>query len=204
MARFVTDFLDSRWPVRLAWAAALALLAAVSWRWAIEFALPRPTARPVGGLPTPAEAARAVSSRHLFGIADPKAEARPAAALAQVDSGAVRLLGVAAGGDGGGFAIVSVEGRPATPAVAGQEFSPGLKLLAVRPNGIEYERSGLRYQVRMPEKRPAGEVDRARSGGAPLAAPTAPQSKYPSSDALATAVADAQKKYQRPAGAAAQ
>lgn len=180
----------------------MALLATVAWHWFVEFAVPRQAPRPVASLPTAPEAARAVASRHLFGIADVKAE--PAASAAQNDTGTVRLLGVAANGDGSGFAIVSVEGRPSAPAVVGQEFSPGMKLLAVRPDAIDYERAGARYQVRMPEKRPGADASRAGAVGASVpvanAAANPPRSKYPSPEAMAKIAAEAQRKRDRAAG----
>jgi len=128
--------------------------------WSIRFVTPTGAARPPLALPTPAAAAQQISTRHLFGLAD--GESAPAAG-----SGAVRVLGVAAtGGFGGAFAIVSVDGKAPVPALEGQEFAPGLRLIRVTPAGIEYQRGGATQRALLPESR-------SGSSAPPTLAPTA-------------------------------
>jgi hypothetical protein len=126
--------------------------------WGIRLVTPTGAARPPLALPTPAAAAQAISTRHLFGLAD--GESAPVAG-----SGSVRVLGVAAtGGSGGAFAIVSVDGKAPVPAFEGQEFDPGLRLIRVKPDGIEYQRSGATQRALLPENR----------SGSPAPPPLAP------------------------------
>lgn len=125
-----------------AYVAAAALWVGVIAYWSIHFMAPPGSARPVVSLPTPEEAARTVVARHLFGRTE-KIQSTDAAPLA-VDSGTLRVLGLASSdGSGKGFAIVSLNGKPPIPAIEGQEFAPGLRLLKVTSSGIEYERGGV-------------------------------------------------------------
>jgi len=120
---------------------------AVLGYWSIRFAMPRGEARPPLTLPKPAEAAQAITSRHLFGRTDK-------AAATSGDSGAVRVLGVASSeSSGDAFAIVSVDGKPPIPAIEGQEFGPGLRLTRVTSTGIEYQRGGVLQRAPLQEKR---------------------------------------------------
>ena len=127
----------------------VALLLLVVGHWGMQVFTPRGEARPPLALPTPEEAGRAISGRHLFGQADK-------AAGSGVGSGAVRVLGVAtADGSGGAFAIISIDGKPALPAIEGQEFAPGLRLTRVTSTGIEYQRGGIAQHALLQEKRTA-------------------------------------------------
>jgi hypothetical protein len=131
----------------LAWAVGGALMLAVVGYWSVRFAVPRGEARPALALPKPAEAAQAITTRHLFGRGDK-------AAATSGDAGAVRVLGVASSdGAGGAFAIVSVDGKPPIPAIEGQEFGPGLRLTRVTSTGIEYQRGGMLQSAPLQEKR---------------------------------------------------
>lgn len=152
--------------------ASLVLLMLVLGELIVRLAVPRPSPRPVLALPTPAEAAQAVVSRHLFGRGDPASVAgRP------VDGAAVRVLGVASSGpSGGGFAILSVDGKPPVPAVDGQEFAPGLRLKRVTAAGIEYERTdrpGASLYAGL--QRPAA-ADAPAAGNEPAKPPSNPAS----------------------------
>ena len=127
------------------------LMLLVGAHWASYYAAPRAASRPVMSVPSPLTAAQNVTSRHLFGQRN--AAVAASAALA-VDSAAVRVLGVASSGpSGGGFAIVSIDGKPPIPAVDGQEFSPGFRLKKVTANGIEYERGGILMRSALQEKK---------------------------------------------------
>ena len=133
--------------VTLAFVISGALMLWVIGFWSIRLITPTASARPPLALPTPATAAQAITTRHLFGQGD--GESAPAAG-----SGSVRVLGVAAtSGSGGAFAIVSVDGKAPVPAIEGQEFGSGLRLISVTPNGIEYQRGGITQRALLPENR---------------------------------------------------
>lgn len=141
--------------------ASTTLLLAVIAHWGVQLAAPRSAPRPPMSLPTPTDATQAIVSRHLFGIADRTVSGGAGAAL--VSLGAVRLLGVASSGpSGGGFAIVSVNGKAPVPAVEGREFAPGARLNKVTASGIEYEFGGVVHRAALQAKsspRPASSSD---------------------------------------------
>jgi hypothetical protein len=143
--------------------------------WVIQLSVPMSSGRPILTLPTPDEAARIIASRHLFGRAE-KAQS-PEGTLVAVDSGAVRVLGLASSdGSGKGFAIVSLNGKPPVPAIEGQEFAPGLRLLKVTRSGIEFERGGVVQSASLVTKEPADKLPGAQPRspqGLPSAAPSA-------------------------------
>lgn len=160
---------SSRVVSALALLASAVLLLAVLGHWGVQLAAPRTAPRPPVALPTPADAAQAIVSRHLFGRMDPAMSGGTGPAVAA--AGTVRVLGVASSGPaGGGFAIVSVNGQPPVPAVEGQEFAPGMRLNKVTASGIEYESGGVLQRASLPEKNPASPVDSAgaTSGAADL------------------------------------
>ena len=135
-----------------------ALMLWVIGYWSIRLVTPTGAARPPLALPTPAAAAQAISTRHLFGQGD--GESAPVAG-----SGSVRVLGVAAtSGSGGAFAIVSIDGKAPVPAFEGQEFGQGLRLIRVKPDGIEYQHGGTTQRALLPENR----------SGSPALPPLAP------------------------------
>lgn len=137
----------------------------------VLIATPRAAARPVLALPTPAEAAQAIGSRHLFGRVDSRALA---GAAGQPADAAIRVLGLASSGPrGGGFAILSVDGKPPVPVVDGQEFAPGLRLKRVTATGIEYERAGVALYAGLQRQTP---TDAPGAGNDGLAPPSNPSS----------------------------
>lgn len=128
------------------------LILLVGSHWATYYAAPRAASRPVMSVPSPLTAAQKVTSRHLFGQRHTVAAA---GAGLQIESAAVRVLGVASSGrSGGGFAIVSIDGKPPVPAIDGQEFSPGLRLKKVTASGIAYDRGGILMHSALDEKKP--------------------------------------------------
>lgn len=151
---------SSRVVLGVALLASTVLLLLVLSHWGVQLAAPRSTPRPPVPLPTPADAAQAIASRHLFGLMDktmPGAGGARVAALASV-----RVLGVASSGSSGrGFAIVSVNGLPPVPAVEGQEFAPGMRLNGVTASGIEYEIGGVLQRAALQEKNSANPVNSA-------------------------------------------
>lgn len=170
-----------RVPAVLAFVISVALLVWVIGYWGVRFVTPTGAARPALALPAPAAAAQAISTRHLFGLAD--GESAPAAG-----SGSVRVLGVAAtGGSGGAFAIVSVDGKAPVPAFEGQEFGSGLRLTRVTPAGIEYQRGGTTQRALLPENRSGSSLPPplAPTAGSDLPAP-APSVNVPVTPAPAS------------------
>lgn len=131
---------------RLALLVSVALLGGVIAYWTIQFSAPRVAARPAVVIPSTADAARAVVSRHLFGKVERTAIASAAAPFAE--STAVQVLGVASSGpSGGGFAVISLDGKAPISVIDGQEFAPGHRLTKVTAKGIEYERGGIAYHA---------------------------------------------------------
>lgn len=169
---------SSRVVAAIALLASTAVLLSVLGYWGVQLAAPRTAPRPPLALPTPADAAQAIVSRHLFGRADPAMPGGAGAAVAA--AGAVRVLGVASSGpSGGGFAIVSINGQSPVPAIEGQEFAPGMRLNKVTASGIEYEWGGVLHRANLLEKNPARPVSAAdaTSGAADLHRAASPRTR---------------------------
>jgi len=132
------------WRAKLVSAAALlialALLAAVlaywGWRWFGPVPATLPPERVAG------DPMRRIADAHLFGAA-------PAAAptSASVPTGELRLLGVFAERDGGGYALFRAGPRGALFIAAGAEVVPGTRLQSVRPDGVTLEQGGARREL---------------------------------------------------------
>lgn len=151
---------SSRVVLGVALLASTGLLLLVLSHWGVHLAAPRSAPRPPLALPTPSDAAQAIASRHLFGLADKAVPGTGGAAMAALAS--VRVLGVASSGPSGrGFAIVSVNGQPPVPAIEGQEFAPGMRLNGVTASGIEYEHGGVLQRAALQEKNAANPVTSA-------------------------------------------
>lgn len=159
---------SSRVLVAVALFASSALLFLVLGHWVVQLAAPRIASRPPLTLPTPTDAAQAIVSRHLFGIADKPLAGAAGAAFAPL--GVVRVLGVASSGRAGeGFAIVSINGQAPVPAIEGREFAPGARLTKVTASGIEYEFGGVLQRAALQEKSPARPVGASDGrAGAPM------------------------------------
>lgn len=162
---FLPSLLASRWFARFALLASLLVFAGVIAHWVVGLATPPSAARPAVSPLSAGEAARAVSSRHLFGVAD---KAAPVGNAAVTDeAGSVRLLGVASSGpQGGGFAIVSLDGKAAVAVVQGQEIAPGMRLEKVSASEIEYRRGGQLRRLALTERKPVGSSAPAGAGAA--------------------------------------
>jgi len=149
------------WPWRvgallatLAAGAVLALVVAYwGWRWFGPKAPPSPPA------PAPAATAEAIIAAAPFG--------RPPAAApgAKINSVAgatlpadARLLGVFAGRDGEGYALLLLADRGPVLARRGEEIISGVKLDAVLPNGIRIAERGAVREIEL------------RKGSAPMSA----------------------------------
>jgi hypothetical protein len=174
------------WPWRIAQALAMlaagALLALVlaywGWRW---FGPPPPTlasataAGPVAETIIAAAPFGRVATRNASPSTGGSATAFPADA---------RLLGVFAGNNGDGYALLRMPDRGALLVKSGQDIGDGVKLEAVRPDGIRIRERGeprdilLRQQSR-PGNVPAATIPRPIVGvAAPQRAACAPPAGF--------------------------
>lgn len=129
--------------VRVITLAALLLLGFVLAYWTWEWMGPKPETSSLAAtaLPAPAPTADA-----LFGTAA-KSGGEP------VQSGAIRLLGVAAAsGKQPGHAVLQVDGKRVLAVREGEEVSPGLSLAEVRADHVVLERGGVREKLVLPKK----------------------------------------------------
>jgi hypothetical protein len=141
------------WPwrivVALATLAAGALLALVvaywGWRW-LGPSPPPPVATAPGG-----PSAEAIIAAAPFGRAGPgTGPAAPAGASAPAGSALpadARLLGVFAGSDGDGYALLRLPDRGAVLVKSGQDIASGVKLDAVRADGIRISERGTSRDI---------------------------------------------------------
>lgn len=121
--------------------AALALLALVvahwGWRWLGPAPALREPARPASA---PLER---IAAAHLFGAAP----AGPRAPNEPVATGDLRLLGVFAQAEGKGYALFRQGSRGPLLVAAGGEVVPGVRVEAVRPDGVTILEAGARRDV---------------------------------------------------------
>ncbi|HTP48794.1 MAG TPA: type II secretion system protein N [Casimicrobiaceae bacterium] len=134
--------------------AALALLALVvahwGWRWFAP-ALARHEAAPPASAPL-----ERIAAAHLFGASPgtPRAPNEPVAA------GDLRLLGVLAQAEGKGYALFRQASRGPVLVAAGGEVAPGVRVEAVRPDGVTLLDGGTRRDIALraaavPKAKPA-------------------------------------------------
>ena len=137
----------------LAWLLAFTLLALTLAHWGWKWFGPAPVSIPV--TIADADVVRRVADAKLFGVAPPSA-AVGAATGATV--GDLRLLGVFALRDGGGYALFRT-GRGPLIVAAGQEIATGVRLDSVRPDGVSLIDAGARRDMALraapTEARPA-------------------------------------------------
>ncbi len=125
----------------LAWLLAAAMLALVVAHWAWRWFGPAPVSIPV--VISDADVLRRVADARLFGVAAP---------LATVGSsttgnvGDLRLLGVFALRDGGGYAVFRTARGPLIVS-AGQDIAAGVKLDSIRPDGVTLVDAGVRREI---------------------------------------------------------
>jgi hypothetical protein len=128
--------LDTAWRAT-AVLAALVAGAALAWviaHWTWTLVAPSP---PRIAPAPPDDAAGAIVAAQLFGAAG-----RDTSAAAPVDTiGDVRLLGVIVQRDGGGYAVFRLPSGPRVVA-AGQDVAPGLRLAAIRNDGVTLRDGG--------------------------------------------------------------
>jgi Type II secretion system protein C len=123
----------------VAWLFALGLLALTVAHWGWKWFGPAPVTIPVT-IPD-SDVARRVADAKLFGVAPP---ATPVGASAS--SGDLRLLGVFALRDGGGYALFRTARGPLI-VTTGQEIAAGVRLDAVRPDGVTLIDGGVRREM---------------------------------------------------------
>lgn len=109
------------------------------WMWLVlapTTRLPQAKAAPVSA----AAAAASVASLHLFGRASTHLKQPEGLAATPLN---LKLHGVfAAIGNLPGFAILSMDGKPAQPVQAGASIAPGVVLASVLPDRVELNRQG--------------------------------------------------------------
>ena len=157
-------------PVRAAaWLAtvlAASLLAFVLAHWFWRLAGPVPAPAPPAPLPDSVLAA--LAGAPLFGGAATAPEAgRAAPPVAAGALGDIRLLGVIAGRDGIGHALVRLADRGPVLVATGQEMAPGVRLDAVFADRVRLAGHGETREVLLRQPAPLA----SRAPGAPAAPP---------------------------------
>jgi type II secretory pathway component PulC len=125
--------------VVLAWLLALALLALTLAHWGWKWFGPAPVSIPVT-VPDN-DVSRRVNEAKWFGVATPASSNASAPTL-----GDLRLLGVFALRDGGGYALFRSARGPQIVS-SGQEIGAGVRLEAVRPDGVTLSDGGGRRDL---------------------------------------------------------
>lgn len=127
--------------------AALALLALALAHWGWAWFGPQAA---VMAVPAPeTDLARRAADARLFGASN-GATAAPGSAGA--DLGDLRLLGLFAERDGKGYALFRAGARGAVLIAAGQEIAPGVRVEAVRPDGVSLLDRGARRELALRER----------------------------------------------------
>lgn len=161
------DALPWRWRVvvAIAWLGALALLGFTLAHWAWRWLGPAPVVLPLAA--TGGDFAARIAAARLFGTAPPASAV--ASSGASVGPSELRLLGVFAQRDGGGYALFRGGARGPLLVAAGQDVSAGVHLDAVRPDGVTLTEGGVRRDIVL---RPASPTDRTRATPAAAVKPT--------------------------------
>src|SRR5258708_14184450 len=132
--------LPARWKLATAVAmlVTLALLALVlaywGWRWF------GPTPATIAGATPDGDYARRIGDARLFGV---PSNAAPGPVAVASGMGDLRLLGVIAQRDGKGYALLRSSARGPMLVAVGQDIASGVRLEAVRPDGITLMDSGV-------------------------------------------------------------
>ncbi len=129
-----------RFAVVLAWLLALGLLALTLAHWGWKWFGPAAVSIPVTIPDT--DVARRVNDAKMFGVAS--SGVTPGASTPSL--GDLRLLGVFALRDGGGYALFRSARGPQI-ATSGQDIGAGVRLEAVRPDGVTLSDGGVRRDL---------------------------------------------------------
>jgi hypothetical protein len=137
--------LPTRWKLAAAVAilVALALLALVVAHWGWRWFGPAPAT--FATTAPDRDYARRIGDARLFGVTPATTSAGPVAAAS--GAGDLRLLGVIAQRDGKGYALLRAGARGPLLIAAGQDISSGVRLEAVRPDGITLIDGGARRDM---------------------------------------------------------
>jgi Type II secretion system protein C len=155
----------TRWKLIAAAALVLALavlaLTLVHWGW--QWFGPAPVT--IATTAQDADDARRLADAHLFGTA--AAVAAPGT-VAAMSLGDLRLLGIIVQHDGRGFALFRTPTRGPLLIAVGQDVASGLKLDAIRPNGVTLIDGGVRRDLQLRSGLPtAAPSDKPRVAAAP-------------------------------------
>jgi hypothetical protein len=167
--------LPARWKLLAAAALfmALALLALTLAHWGWRWFGPAPATIATASLDT--DYARRLAEAHLFGTAQTPAPPGPVAALTSL--GELRLLGVIAQRDGGGYALFRTATRGPLLIAVGKDVASGIKLEAIRPNGVTLIDGGVRREIQLrapvPADKPRAAAVATASASASACAPPA-------------------------------
>jgi Type II secretion system protein C len=149
---------------------ALALLALTLAHWGWRWFGPAPAT-----IATPApdtDYARRLVDAHLFGTA--AAPAAPGVPATSANLGELRLLGIIVQRSGGGYALFRSPSRGPLLVAVGQEVIGGLKLEAIRPNGVTLLDGGVRRELQLRAAVPADKPRVATAVAATTSACAAP------------------------------
>ena len=125
----------------LAWVVALGALALVVAHWGWKWFGPAPMAIAVT-IPDN-DVVQRVADARLFGVAPPSTAAGTSASA---NTGDLRLLGIFALRDGGGYALFRTSRGPLLVA-SGREIAAGIKLDLVRADGVTLIEGGIRREI---------------------------------------------------------
>ncbi len=161
--------LPARWKLASAVAmlVSLALLALVLAYWGWRWFGPAPAT--IASTPPDGDYARRIGDARLFGVAP--SNAAPGLVATTSGMGDLRLLGVIAQRDGKGYALLRSGARGPMLVAVGQDIASGVRLDAVRPDGITLVDSGVRRDIALrsapaTEKPPAAVVASAAKSAA--------------------------------------
>ncbi len=150
---------------------ALALLALTVAHWAWQWFGPASVS--IATTAPDNDDARQLADAHLFGTA--ATAAAPPAVAAATSLGDLRLLGIIVERDGRGYALFRAPARGPLLIAVGQEVASGLKLEAIRPNGITLIDGGVRRDIQLraaiPTDKPRTAVVAASATAPACAAP---------------------------------
>jgi len=124
----------------LAGLVAFAVLALVVAQWTWQWFGPTPLAIPI--TPPTGDLGRRIAEAHLFGSAGPAPSTAAAA-----PTGDLRLLGVIAQRDGGGYALFRSASRGPLLVAVGQDVGAGVRVDSVRANGVTLVEGGARRDI---------------------------------------------------------
>lgn len=127
----------------LAW-----LCASIYWSLTLRTSARAPVERETD----PQRLVQAISTHHLFGVADRPANSGSHSAVSST-SGELRLIGAIAARKAGrpAYALIAMAGSPPEVVLEGNEVAPGIVLQRVLPRKVELLRNGQLLTLSLPE-----------------------------------------------------